>query len=149
MLRLGKLTDYAVTLLSHMGREGETAMWAASDLSKKSGLPMPTVAKVLKLLAKAQLVLAQRGATGGYKLTRAPSKITIAEIVEAMDGPIAITDCSGGSHAKCQIHRLCPMSSGWSAINEAVRDALNDVSLAQMFATPLFDDDGARIKRKP
>ncbi len=140
MLRLGKLTDYAVTLLSHMGLEGEKAQWAASDLAAKSGLPMPTAAKVLKLLAKARLVLAQRGATGGYKLARHPSEITVAEIIEAMDGPIAITDCSEGSlRNKCQIHRLCPMCNGWNTINIAVRDALAKVSLAEMFATPSLD----------
>ncbi|MDD4617508.1 MAG: SUF system Fe-S cluster assembly regulator [Alphaproteobacteria bacterium] len=146
MLRLGKLTDYAVTLLSHMGLESGKPLWAASDLAEKSGLPMPTAAKVLKSLAKAQLVLAQRGATGGYKLARNPSEITIAEIIEAMDGPIAITDCTEGSgRNKCQIHRLCPMCNGWNTINLAVRDALEKVSLAQMFAPPAFD----AAKRKP
>jgi len=137
MLRLGRLTDYAVTLLSHMGREGEGTLWAASGLAEKSGLPMPTAAKVLKLLAKGDLISAQRGATGGYKLARRASEISIAEIIEVMDGPIAITDCSSGSaHENCKIHRLCPMSNGWNKVNIAVRESLKNVTLEEMFALP-------------
>lgn len=150
MLRLGRLTDYAVTLLSHMGLEKDGTIWAATVLAEKSGLPMPTVAKVLKLLAKGGLISAQRGAAGGYKLVRCASEISIAEIIEVMDGPIAITDCSHGSaHENCKIHRLCPMSSGWNKVNIAVRDALKNVSLAEMFGTPLlFEAKDAHPKRK-
>ncbi len=137
MLRLGRLTDYAVTLLSYMGTEKDGNVWAASGLAEKSGLPLPTVAKVLKLLAKSNLISAQRGAAGGYRLARPSSQISVAEIIEAMDGPIAITDCSHGSaHENCKIHHLCPMSSGWNKVNAAVRDALKDVSLAEMFDMP-------------
>ncbi|MFA5041682.1 MAG: SUF system Fe-S cluster assembly regulator [Bdellovibrionales bacterium] len=150
MLRLGRLTDYAVTLLSHMGKEKGGTLWAASGLAEKSGLPMPTVAKVLKLLAKSNMISAQRGATGGYKLARHASEISIAEIIEAMDGPIAITDCSHGSaHENCKIHHLCPMSNGWNKVNVAVRGALEDVSLAEMFELPfLFETNDASSKRK-
>jgi len=138
MLRLGRLTDYAITLLSQMGIQGESAVWAASGLAEKSGLPMPTAAKVLKLLAKGRLVSAQRGASGGYKMARKASDISIAEIIEVMDGPIALTDCSHGSaHAKCKIRKLCPMSDGWNKVNVAVREALKNVSLAEMIAMPL------------
>jgi FeS assembly SUF system regulator len=140
MLRLGRLTDYAVTLLSHMGSKGEGTLWAASGLAESSGLPMPTVAKVLKLLAKGGLVSAQRGALGGYKLARRASEIKIAEIIEAMDGPIAITDCSHGSaHENCKIQSLCPMSFGWNKVNVAVQDALKKVTLAEMFKTPFIE----------
>ena len=150
MLRLGRLTDYAVTLLSHMGREGEGTLWAASGLSEKSGLPMPTAAKILKLLAKGGLISAHRGAAGGYKLARRADEISIAEIIEVMDGPIAITDCSSGSaHENCKISRLCPMSSGWNKVNVAIREALEEVSLDEMFKTPLlFDTDDTHPKRK-
>jgi FeS assembly SUF system regulator len=138
MLRLGRLTDYAVTLLSHMGFEKEGTLWAASNLAEKSGLPMPTAAKVLKLLAKGKLISAQRGATGGYKLARRTKDISIAEIIEVMDGPIALTDCAHGSaHENCKIQSLCPMSVGWNKVNVAVRGALENVSLAEMFEVPL------------
>jgi FeS assembly SUF system regulator len=150
MLRLGRLTDYAVTLLSHMGMEDEGTLWTASDLAEKSGLPMPTTAKVLKLLAKGNLITAQRGATGGYKLARRSSDISVAEIIEAMDGPIAITDCSHGSaHENCKIQSLCPMSFGWNKVNVAVRSALKNVSLDEMFRTPFLPDaNGAPRQRK-
>ena len=149
MLRLSRLTDYAVTLLSHMGREGEESLWAASALADASGLAMPTTAKVLKLLAKNGLIAAQRGATGGYRLAKAPADVSIAEIIEAMDGPIAITDCSKGSaHKNCKIHRFCPMSNGWNKVNAALRSALSGVSLADMLGTPiLFEDEGRSGKK--
>jgi FeS assembly SUF system regulator len=151
MLRLGRLTDYAITLLSHMGTEKDGSLWAASGLAEKSGLPLPTAAKILKLLAKGGLISAQRGATGGYKLARRASEISIAEIIEAMDGPIAITDCSSGSaHENCKIQLLCPMSNGWNKVNVALRDALKGVSLAEMFVVPLsFDKPAARLGEEP
>jgi len=133
MIRLSRLTDYAVALLSHMGREGKTQLWAASDLAEQSGLPAPTVAKILKLLAKNGVITAHRGATGGYKLSRPISDISIAAIIEAMDGPIAITDCSTGSvHQACNIESICPMSEGWNKVNRAVKQALENMSLAEM-----------------
>ncbi len=131
MIRLSRLTDYAITLLSYVGNEGDV-LWTAPGLAEKSGLPMPTVAKILKVLAKSGLVTAQRGASGGYKLTKSPAHISVAEIIEAMDGPIAITKCAHGSLQKCAIKNFCAMSNGWNKINGAVRDALSDVSLAEM-----------------
>ena len=139
MIRLSRLTDYAVALLSHMGKEGEEDLWAASDLAEKSELPMPTVAKVLKNLAKSGLITAQRGASGGYRLARTTKEISIAEIIEAMDGPIAITDCTDGSaHDSCKIKGVCQLSGGWNKVNAAIRKALTNVSLAEMHTAPMF-----------
>ncbi|MDR3425311.1 MAG: SUF system Fe-S cluster assembly regulator [Alphaproteobacteria bacterium] len=139
MIRLSRLTDYAIALLSHMGQNGEGELWAASDLAEESGLPMPTVAKVLKLLAKSSLIAAQRGAAGGYKLLRKTSDISVAEIIEAMDGPIAITDCAeSGSHEGCAIKGECPISGGWNRVNLALRQSLQNVSLAELGASPLL-----------
>ncbi|MGB9154344.1 MAG: SUF system Fe-S cluster assembly regulator [Alphaproteobacteria bacterium] len=135
MIRLSRLTDYAVTLLSHMGKEGEENLWAASDLAETSGLPMPTVAKIMKLLTKSNLITAQRGASGGYRLARPMTDISVAAIIEAMDGPIAITDCSEGSlHQGCRVESLCPVSEGWNKVNRVVRSALENVTLAEMYA---------------
>lgn len=137
MFRLGRLTDYAVTLLSHMGSGEIGVVWAAPDLAEISGLPMPTASKILKRLAKGQLITAQRGASGGYRLARPASEITIAQIIESMDGPIAITDCSDGSlRDGCKIQSLCPMSNGWNKVNVAMRKALSSVSLSEMVAGP-------------
>ena len=131
MIRISRLTDYAVTLLTQIVREGHTAL-AASGLAEKAGLPPPTVAKVLKLLAKAGIIEAQRGATGGYRLARPASEISVAAIIEALDGPIAITDCAEGGDQDCMIQRICPMSGNWNKINYAVRGALEAVTLADM-----------------
>jgi len=133
-----------------MGREGEESLWAASTLAETSGLAISTAAKVLKLLAKSHLILAQRGAAGGYKLAKDPAEISMAEIIEAMDGPIAITDCSKGStHKNCKIHSFCPMSSGWNKVNKALREALSAVSLADMLGTQrLFENSAPRSKKE-
>ncbi len=134
MIKLSRLTDYAVTLLTQLVSE-DKGIWAASDLSEKSSLPLPTVSKILKQLAKSGVICAQRGAAGGYKLTREASEISVASIIEAMDGPIAITDCSEGGEQDCRIQSLCPMSGGWNKVNQAVRGALVTVSLADMIGT--------------
>lgn len=146
MIRLSRLTDYAVALLSHMGKEGGENLWAASDLAEISGLPMPTVAKILKMLAKSDLLTAHRGAAGGYRLARPMAGISVAAIIEAMDGPIAITDCSEGSmHQSCSVESICPMSEGWNRVNRAVRKALEDMSLAEMH-TSLPRGEAAEIR---
>ncbi len=150
MLRLGRLTDYAVTLLSHMELGSDVAWWAASELAEKSGLALPTVSKILKLLGKKRLILAQRGAAGGYKLARKAEDISIKEIIEAMDGPIAITDCSTpAARAKCKIRRLCPMSHGWTKVNGAVCAALEEVSLAEMFQPPPLEENDLSAQGEP
>jgi FeS assembly SUF system regulator len=131
MFRLSRLTDYAVTLLTQMVSE-EKSVWAASDLAEKSSLPLPTVSKILKHLAKSDIITAQRGAAGGYKLAQPATGITIAAIVEAMDGPIAITDCAEGGDQDCRIQTICPMSGNWNKVNHAIRGALSTVSLADM-----------------
>lgn len=131
MVRLSKLTDYAVVLLTQMARrDGRVA--TTSVLSEGTGLPLPTVSKVLKILAKGGLLTAHRGATGGYVLAREAAQISIADIVTAMDGPIALTDCAEGSHQSCQMEQSCPISGQWNRINEAIRGALRNVSLADM-----------------
>ena len=136
MIKLGRLTDYAVTLLTQMVG-GEVRIWAASDLAEKTGLPLPTVAKVLKQLAKSAIVQTKRGATGGYRLAKPASAITIAAIVEAMDGPIALTECTDNGDHGCGVESICPMSGHWNKLNRAIKRALEDVSLADMLTPPM------------
>src|SRR6185312_12304442 len=136
MIKLGRLTDYAVTLLTQMVSE-DRRLWAASDLSERTGLPMPTVSKVLKQLAKSDIIQAQRGAAGGYRLARAAASISVATIVEAMDGPIALTECTDGGEHNCGVEKICPMSGHWNKVNRAVKGALETVSLADMLILPL------------
>jgi len=137
MIKLGRLTDYAVTLLSQMVGRGD-GVWAASDLAEKAGLPLPTVSKVLKHLAKAGVVQTRRGTKGGYRLAQPPASITVATIIEAMDGPIALTECSEGGEHHCGVEAICPMNGHWNKVSRAVRRALETVSLADMAVPASF-----------
>lgn len=131
MVRLSKLTDYAVVLLTQMvRRDGKIATTAI--LAEITGLPHPTVSKVLKRLTKTGLLVAQRGATGGYALARSAEAISVADIVIALDGPIALTDCTEESHQSCQMEKNCPINGHWNRVNIAIRDALQGVTLAEM-----------------
>jgi len=107
----------------------------AAQIAEDARLELPTVSKLLKQLAHANLVESFRGATGGYRLARAPRDITLAEIVEALDGPIGLTECSAG-HAGCEREAHCNVSSGWQGIGGAVNAALRAVSLADMLKPP-------------
>jgi FeS assembly SUF system regulator len=130
MLRVTKLTDYATVVLTVLAaRPG--AVLSAPDLAEQSGLEAPTVAKLLKPLAAAGLVEGFRGANGGYRLARGAADISLVEIVEAMEGPLAMTACSvhGG---QCGIQDSCGVRANWRRINDVVADALRGVTLAQM-----------------
>ena len=134
MLRVTKLTDYATVVLTALAARPD-AVLSAPELAEQAGLEAPTVAKVLKPLAQAGLVESFRGANGGYRLARAAETITLVEIVEAMEGPLGITECS--VHAgQCGIEDSCGVRANWRRINDVVADALRDVSLAQMLAPP-------------
>lgn len=130
MLRVTKLTDYATVVLTVLAaRPGEVL--SASELAEHAGLEPPTVSKLLKPLAQAGLVEGLRGVHGGYRLARAAGDITLVEIVEAMEGPLAITECSQ-DHGQCGIAHQCGVRSNWRLINDVVADALRGVTLAQM-----------------
>jgi FeS assembly SUF system regulator len=132
MIRITKLTDYGIVLLSHLALQPEATSQNVAELAEATHVPMPTVGKILKLLAKGKLLVSQRGVKGGYSLSRRPEEITVAQIIAALDGPIAITDCSGDVAGKCELERLCPVRSNWQRINVAVKDALEGITLAEM-----------------
>ncbi|HEY9548795.1 MAG TPA: SUF system Fe-S cluster assembly regulator [Kiloniellaceae bacterium] len=135
MFRLNRLTDYAVVVMSQMAlRGGETR--SAQQISDDTGVPLPTVAKLLNLLGRAKLVASQRGASGGYILRGEPETITVAQIIQAMEGPIALTACVEGATDCCGSEAFCPMRGNWNKVNGAIRDALSSVSLADMMAMP-------------
>ena len=130
MLRVTKLTDYATLVLTVLAaRPGEVL--SAPDLAEHAGLEAPTVAKLLKPLAQAGLVEGFRGANGGYRLARAPSAISLVEIVEAMEGPLGMTECSLHD-SQCGIAQSCGVRTNWRRINDVVADALRGISLAEM-----------------
>lgn len=133
MLRISKLTDYGVVLATHLAaaREGETL--ARSDLARETGIPQPTVSKVLKLLGRGGIVEAQRGAAGGYRLARAATEITIAEVIAAVEGPIGVTECStDDTLGSCDLQTRCDVRTNWQRINRAVSDALSGIRLSDM-----------------
>ena len=130
MLRVTKLTDYASVVLTVLASDPATVL-SASELADRAGLEMPTVAKLLKPLAQAGLVEGFRGANGGYKLARDAADISLVEIVEAMEGPLGMTECSVHS-GQCAIEHSCGVRANWRRINDVVADALRGVSLAQM-----------------
>lgn len=138
MLRLSKMTDYAVVVLSTLAH-ADSALHTANSLADRTGLPMPTVQKLLKLLARGDLLQSHRGASGGYSLSREPDRINVVQIIEAIEGPIALTDCVDGGSGGCGVQGLCSRKNHWEKVNSAVRRALEDVSLADMAAPRLFD----------
>lgn len=130
MLKLSKLADYATVLLTLMARD-PARLHNGQDLAARSHVPAPTAAKLLKRLARAGLLESLRGAQGGYRLRRAPERITVADVVRALEGPIALTQCSGHK-GHCGIESTCATRGNWRLINTAIRQALEAVTLAQM-----------------
>ena len=141
MLRVTKLTDYATVVLTVLAaRPGQVL--SATELAESAGLEATTVAKLLKPLAQAGLVVGLRGVNGGYRLARDARDITLIEVVQAMEGPLAITECSQ-DHSNCGIAHQCGVRSQWRQINDVLADALRSVSLAQMLP-PASDLPGSR-----
>jgi len=130
MLRLSKLTDYAVVVLVRLSRDA--GVQTSPGIAAATGIPEPTVAKVLKTLSAGGLVASQRGARGGYRLLRSLSAIPIADVIAAVDGPIALTACVEGSAVECESQDMCPMRGRWDPVNEAIQQALTSISLADM-----------------
>ncbi len=131
MIRLSRLTDYAVVVLAEMARQNGELL-SASTLSAKTGLPEPTVAKVLKLLARSNIILSVRGVAGGYRLERDAAELPVTEIIAAMEGPITLTACTEGSHDSCALEGVCALNGRWTPVNRVLRNALSQVSLADM-----------------
>ncbi len=132
MLRVTKLTDYATVVLTALAARPDDVL-SAAGLAEQAGLEAPTVSKVLKPLAQAGLVEGFRGVNGGYRLARAANTITLVEIVETMEGPLGMTECS--LHAgTCSIEASCGVRANWRRINDVVADALGAVTLADMLA---------------
>ncbi len=130
MLRLSKLTDYAVVVMTRLDDLGGAA--SAPGLAQATGIGEPTVAKVLKALAQADLVIGSRGAQGGYRLARPLSAMPLSDVIVAMDGPIALTACVDGAVGGCEAEAVCPVRGRWDPVNAAVRAALSAITLANL-----------------
>ena len=130
MLRITKITDYAIVLLAEMAKE--SGLVQARALSERTRIPRPTVAKILKSLVHARLLYSRRGIGGGYALARPAKCIWIIEIIEALEGPVAITECSVPSSVRCDDTEHCGLHGHWTRINAAVRQTLADMSLEEV-----------------
>jgi FeS assembly SUF system regulator len=130
MIRISKLTDYSIVLLSHLASQPDVLV-STRDLSEATRLPLPTVEKLLKKLTASDLLVSERGVHGGYRLARRPGDVSIADVITALEGPIALTQCSSHADA-CGLESICPTKAPWRKINEAVLGALRGLSLAEM-----------------
>ena len=130
MLRMSRLTDYATVLLAALAGEPGRVQTAAS-LAEQTRIAAPTVCKLLKQLQRAALVTSTRGPRGGYQLARPATQISAAAILDALEGPLALTDCSAG-HGNCEIEDTCRVGRVWQRLNLAIRRSLYEVSLAQL-----------------
>ncbi|MHB1543289.1 MAG: SUF system Fe-S cluster assembly regulator [Gammaproteobacteria bacterium] len=134
MLRIRKLTDYGTVLLAAMASRSEPWL-TASELAESTQLSYATVGKLLKLLVHAHLLQSQRGSHGGYRLARSPQSITALEILEALEGEIAVTECGLGTH-RCNRESFCAVSPPWRRINWMLKETLSHLSLADLIPDP-------------
>ena len=130
MLRISKLTDYGTVVLAHLaGASG--AVCSAAEVSDTTGIAVPTVSKLLKSLARAGLVTSTRGTNGGYQLARPAHEISAASVIDALEGPVSITECSA-SDSHCDYESVCNVGNAWKRINVAIRRALEDINLTDL-----------------
>ena len=134
MVRLNKMTDYAVVMLSHLAVDNDRVVTAA-QLARDSALPLPSVSKLMKQLSKTGILTSHRGASGGYRLGRAPKDISVAEIVTIFEGPIALTACIEGADTSCDAMPQCSLRGHWNQVNHAIQIALDSISLADLLNT--------------
>lgn len=141
MLRVSRITDYGIVLLAHLtGRarsaqsdpSGEQAVQNARELAARAGLPLPVVSKILKTLARQGLLISHRGARGGYQLARPAESISVATIIDALEGPIALTECGTAPRGSCERESRCAVRRPWQQINRELRKTLERVRLSDL-----------------
>jgi FeS assembly SUF system regulator len=146
MVRLGKLTDYGLVLMTCIARSQVPALRTARDLAQESRLPLSTVSKLLKELLQSGLLISHRGIKGGYILARDPRQISLLEVIAAIEGPMALTECSTDITGLCNLESGCPIKSNQQVINQAIRGVLEKVTLSDLAhplqLTPLRDAKG-------
>jgi FeS assembly SUF system regulator len=135
MLRISKLTDYGTVILVHLASQEDGKLRPASDVAALTHLALPTVQKVLKKLANTGLVESARGSDGGYRLARPPEQISAAEILDALEGPFAITECSDDD-SQCELENECQVGSAWQKISKAIRAAMDEIKLSDLSNPP-------------
>ena len=134
MIRLSKLADYGIVIMTNLARQ-PGRQHNAPEVAAQSHIPLPMASKILKSLARAGLLQSHRGVKGGYGLARPAAAISVAEVISALDGPIAVTACIEDGPGGCEIEALCPARTNWHRINDAIRSALDGISMAEMAQT--------------
>jgi FeS assembly SUF system regulator len=151
VLRISKLTDYGTVVLAHLAG-GQPGFASAAEVAAATGIGLPTVSKLLKLLAKAELLTSIRGSRGGYRLARDAARISAADVIDALEGPVSITECSA-SDSHCDFEAFCCVGSAWQRINVAIRNALDDISLEDLLRSnqpvPRFEFAGMPVNVEP
>ena len=132
MVRLGKLTDYGLVLMTLIARGEGFAQRTARDLAIESRLPLSTVSKLLKQLLQRGLLTSHRGIKGGYILAKEPQEISVVEIISAIEGPMALTECSADVTGLCNLESFCPIKSNQQIISQAVRGVLDKITLSDL-----------------
>ncbi len=130
MLRISKLTDYGTVILARLAQDAG-AQLTATQLSQSTHVPLATVSKLLKQLQRHSLVTSTRGLRGGYRLARAPAAITAAEVLDALEGPVALTECASHSN-HCGIESSCGVNRAWQKVNSAIRRTLSEITLLEL-----------------
>ena len=130
-MRINKLTDYSIVILTNMVINGDKKMYTAKELSEITEIPLPTVTRILKMLSNKELLDSQQGPQGGYSLTKSAENISVREVIEAMEGPIALTECSDDD-CGCAYENSCAVGKPWQKINKAIIDVLQNINLAEM-----------------
>ncbi len=142
MIRMTRVTDYGIVLLTYFAKTPEATLHTARDLARDAHLPLPTVNKVLKTLTRHGLLESHRGVKGGYALARHPEEISVAEIISATEGPVAMTECTVDGPGGCDLESECPGADNWQRINQAIQEALDGITLAEMTRPLAPCDDG-------
>jgi FeS assembly SUF system regulator len=136
MLRLSKLTDYGLVLLTHMAQDGAPGVRTAHELAERSRVPLPTVSKILKELSRAGIVASHRGRHGGYSLSRPADQISVAAVLEALEGPVALTECSTTTGV-CSLEPICVARGHWGPISRAIQRTLQRLPLSALGPRPV------------
>jgi FeS assembly SUF system regulator len=155
VIRLSRLADYGIVIMTHMARISERQQ-TAPEIAAQTHLPLPMASKILKGLVHAGLMVSHRGAKGGYGLARAARDITVADVIVALEGPIALTACIEHGPGECDLESLCPARANWRRINDAIREALEGITLLEMaqavpaaFGVPIGELAGPARPRQP
>lgn len=145
MIRLSKLADYGIVLMTYLARDSVAPVHTARGLAERARLPYPTVSKIMKAFSRAGLVVAQRGKQGGYALARESRAISVLDVLSAIDGPVTLTECDAHAPGLCELETTCPVRGNWAIISCTVREALQKLTLDQMTA-PLANSQHAALR---